>query len=392
MCGIEALSEENNLVIFIHGTFAPGAIWTRQNSPLFLEIQQSIPNSLVFPFGWSGKNNHKERLSASRELQVYIRHLNKLKPDAQIYLVAHSHGGNVALQALRDFKLQQLVKGLVCLATPYITISPRLTISSHIKGIGFASGSFLALLVVLLVDEKLGEFLEVVVGLLGIVLSVFSGVLIASFLRRVSIPQMRLIMSRLRPPLKISVPLLSISYKGDEAALWLRTVYLLMGANFVFADLFLMFFFLSFAALCFTLALALVPFIRYFLAPIAESIMEVVAPVFAVGLGLTAISWAAILGVSVSLFSRRWGYGGYLTGTSIFTKVSAKKTPQTKCPLFVVEGHAVEGMARIREKTGRRLWRLPGIVHSLAYQDPWAIKSITDWMLNRINEVKASNE
>jgi len=375
------------LVIFIHGTFAPGAAWTREDSPLYQAIQQVFPESPVVPFGWSGKNSHLERLAAATQLGAHIRSLKRLSPDVRIFLVAHSHGGNVALYALRDPSLQMMVDGLVCLATPYIDIAPRLAVRAHTAAMGIFSFFCLLGLTVSVVQEQWGEFLEVIAGLSGFLLSAFAGIRIARCLRETAMPRMREILVALRPPHIMSVPLLSIRYRSDEAAWWLRTLTFLMGIPFFLGDIAVLILLLVMLAFLGVFLLAVLPFIRYLLTPLAELLMEhVVGPLLGVSLVLAAVSWVAILASTIVGLSRFWGFGRNLSGTYVLTKVSANISPSTRCSCTEVEGDAKEGLGRIDGKAGRKPWLVPRVVHSLAYQDPWAIGLIIDWIQERMAE------
>src|SRR5712691_6963998 len=70
---------------------------------------------------WSGRNRHGARLEAARELR---RHVMKAGQEAaQHFVVAHSHGGNACLLALRDdADLSKRLSGIVCLSTPFLVV------------------------------------------------------------------------------------------------------------------------------------------------------------------------------------------------------------------------------------------------------------------------------
>jgi hypothetical protein len=51
--------------------------------------------------------------------------MKKMFPDATQVLIAHSHGGNVCLAALRDKDTRTAVQGLACLSTPFVNVRPR---------------------------------------------------------------------------------------------------------------------------------------------------------------------------------------------------------------------------------------------------------------------------
>jgi|RhiMetdeSRZDD1v2_1073273.scaffolds.fasta_scaffold548547_2 triacylglycerol esterase/lipase EstA (alpha/beta hydrolase family) len=51
-------------------------------------------------FRWSGANVHRQRLAAAEALYAEIRALLAASPTDELFLIAHSHGGNMALKAL----------------------------------------------------------------------------------------------------------------------------------------------------------------------------------------------------------------------------------------------------------------------------------------------------
>lgn len=59
-------------------------------------------------FAWSGENDHADRIKAARQLCDKLVNLSRQHPKARVHLVAHSHGGNVALKAI-EFYLNHLI-------------------------------------------------------------------------------------------------------------------------------------------------------------------------------------------------------------------------------------------------------------------------------------------
>ncbi|MBU0964910.1 MAG: hypothetical protein KKA54_00890 [Proteobacteria bacterium] len=117
-----------NSVTLIHGTYAKDAEWTHLNSPLANALRMRFGDKVKIEPAppWSGLNNVTARKKAKEEL---INHLHKLQDryrhKANYFVVAHSHGGNVALYAIRDAKLKYPV-GIACLATPFLVTDFRI--------------------------------------------------------------------------------------------------------------------------------------------------------------------------------------------------------------------------------------------------------------------------
>jgi hypothetical protein len=74
----------------------------------------------LVPFGWSGRNEAAARERAAGALRTHLAKLLTEHPHASHFLVAHSHGGSIAMYALQDVSLQQRLSGIVCLSTPFL--------------------------------------------------------------------------------------------------------------------------------------------------------------------------------------------------------------------------------------------------------------------------------
>src|SRR4051794_38938923 len=99
------------VVTLVHGTLLSGGQvgrghWTMPSSPLRDLLDLKIPGIQFEVFSWSGRNAHKDRIAAADSLKLQLRGQVQSFPDAVHVIIAHSHGGNVALFALRDIELQ----------------------------------------------------------------------------------------------------------------------------------------------------------------------------------------------------------------------------------------------------------------------------------------------
>lgn len=112
----------DDVVILVHGTFARGAPWTHADSLIAKAVQAELPFAKVVSFQWSGANSHSARIDAGSKL---ARFGNLLRDEGcqRIWIVSHSHGGNVALYALRDPLMRESVAGIVFLGTPFLQIT-----------------------------------------------------------------------------------------------------------------------------------------------------------------------------------------------------------------------------------------------------------------------------
>jgi len=112
------------VITLVHGTWARRARWTRPDSRLCRALREGLPHLLFERFIWSGSNSITSRESAARGLAEHLRRLVSRFPTANHYVIAHSHGGNIAMYALREDDLRDRV-GVVCLSTPFLHVRPR---------------------------------------------------------------------------------------------------------------------------------------------------------------------------------------------------------------------------------------------------------------------------
>ena len=124
------LSTDASLIIFlVHGTFAHGAAWTKPGSTFCTQLKRDLQalghEKIHFElFEWSGDNNHRARREAAVKLERALRASVRLQPQSDHFVVAHSHGGNIALRAVkrsRYFSGKEI--GVVTLATPFLKFS-----------------------------------------------------------------------------------------------------------------------------------------------------------------------------------------------------------------------------------------------------------------------------
>jgi hypothetical protein len=115
-----------SVVTLVHGTWATAAAWCSPQSKLCATIGRALGDETIFaPFTWSGKNSHRARTKAAVDLQQHIREIKQRHPRDEHFLVAHSHGGNVCLYALRDVEIHSCITGTITMSTPFIVCRRR---------------------------------------------------------------------------------------------------------------------------------------------------------------------------------------------------------------------------------------------------------------------------
>lgn len=147
---------ENNeiIIILVHGTFAPDAQWTGLDSQLVNVIGRELGTSVRFErFIWPGRllrgfnNSHSARLEAGRKLRDVLIRLEIERKPKRLFVIAHSHGGNVALYAARDTSEVRL-DAVVFLATPFITCFPRSLPDPFLQLVKIAAWTFLIMMLI----------------------------------------------------------------------------------------------------------------------------------------------------------------------------------------------------------------------------------------------------
>ena len=113
-------NDPENILILVHGTFARGAGWTLPNSGFYSSLIQAFDHNLmIYRHIWSGWNSLRARRIASETLEAKMGEMSKRFPQARLYLIGHSHGGNVILNSLSQSLISK-IGGVVCLATPVL--------------------------------------------------------------------------------------------------------------------------------------------------------------------------------------------------------------------------------------------------------------------------------
>src|SRR5687767_12520763 len=87
------------VISLVHGTFFPGAEWTRPGSTLREQLITKLsPHYVHFETPtWTGANTHDARLSDAADLAAHVHDVANRYPTHHHFLVCHSHAGNVAI-------------------------------------------------------------------------------------------------------------------------------------------------------------------------------------------------------------------------------------------------------------------------------------------------------
>jgi pimeloyl-ACP methyl ester carboxylesterase len=128
-----ALPKESPLVILVHGTWATKSLWAMPHPSVskfvsWIMKHVSIPLDNFRRLPWSGDNQVGARIEAAVRLREMIR-TELGKADRLVFIMAHSHGGNVVMNAIEGLtKEEQQSLRLVLMATPFLNNIQRFDI------------------------------------------------------------------------------------------------------------------------------------------------------------------------------------------------------------------------------------------------------------------------
>jgi pimeloyl-ACP methyl ester carboxylesterase len=385
----------SRVVVLVHGTFAREAEWIRPSSQFSVSLASSLGyGTEVRSFRWSGANSHSARLQAAEELRVFLHESLDSFPSSRHFLLAHSHGGNVVLYALRDLELKERIAGVVCMSTPFLNCSARSWTGWLPKAAVLTFFAVLMLLLVcgivpLLENESFLAFgsalpiwlqapLALCVLAAPLLLIEAAGFLWSKIFNE-AIPgllgaRQKLRVEALSQALTEAPPTLCTVIRLDEARLWLRWI----GHFSEIPDVFLMRIAGALTrwliALWLISGLAMVTLMKKASEDALENarVIWAVVPVLVLFGGAAVLLILPILSIVTSkvLRGQSFSYGEALFDNLVL-KVEAGKLPTGISP-----------SAELHEFRYREIeMRGGGLRHSLVYQSPVVVRQIAEWML-----------
>jgi hypothetical protein len=134
--------------------FLPKWLWFADGSEFRSRLTAALSkrglSAQIAPFLWSGANSVRERDKAARELLEHIRAKQSDYPSCTQVVIAHSHGGNVALRALDKLGVTRDEIFIATIATPFVEIfrtEPSPVETKRIEQMFLASGALLSALI-----------------------------------------------------------------------------------------------------------------------------------------------------------------------------------------------------------------------------------------------------
>ncbi len=113
---LNRIDDSGMLTIIIGGTHFNPQDWSYSHSPLTSEAQNHFNDPAVGFLYWSGGLSDTARIAGAEQLRKMIANY-QFAPGEQLNVIAHSHGGNVALAA-SQLELTHKIDNLITLGTP----------------------------------------------------------------------------------------------------------------------------------------------------------------------------------------------------------------------------------------------------------------------------------
>lgn len=209
------------VAFLIHGTWAPRAQWIQPGSALRSRVESALgPGRVRFePFAWSGRNRISARREATLRLRVEMERSLARWPGVAHYIIAHSHGGNIALSACDSAALANRVAGVICLSTPFLHARARnlgpisvIALSAAPAYLVLSIGQVVALAVPAAADAAAGLFAILALG---------AAVAAPRLFRRAAAHLQQAFVTTRMPPERVLI----IRTPGDEASAALSTAH-----------------------------------------------------------------------------------------------------------------------------------------------------------------------
>lgn len=400
-------------ITLIHGTGARGAPWTQDHSRLANALKAELDGAVTIErCDWSGWNTAGAREAGAGRLVAHLLAQGHKPLTERRFVVAHSHGGNIALYALRDPAAAAVVDGVVTLATPFLVarrrdLGPKGTENIVLALLVCAIASYLWL-----IDPRLthsfGGFGDLAVMMLFTFAVLLVGLLLFARWNRLA----EGVLASLRLAELPSRKLLIVRATGDEASAVL-----------------LFFQFLSFLAVrLFHSAINLYGALHRRFAAWSEhkialiavaiagflAIVGLVMLATALGLAITkGIAIAQVLLLSLLVVLPIFLLLGWVdTATGVFRFIASLALVPAALALAVfmlpidwrvaLANLLVDVTAEtappgswtmvqvVPERAEREQRAAPGLAHSIVYEDERALRAIVEWILQRAHDTDAA--
>jgi RHS repeat-associated protein len=132
---LNRFDDSGMLTIIVGGTGYDPHSWNYSHSPLTSEAQSHFQDPAVGFLYWSGGLSDRDRIAGAEQLRKMINNYS-FAPGEQLNIIAHSHGGNVALLAAQG-QLNHPIDNLITLGTPGVgEYAPNPNVPADWRNIG----------------------------------------------------------------------------------------------------------------------------------------------------------------------------------------------------------------------------------------------------------------
>jgi pimeloyl-ACP methyl ester carboxylesterase len=357
--------------VLVHGTFATEAPWTRPNSEMAKAVRESLGEGWVTQhFDWSGKNSYAERELAADELVKLVDSLVTDSKDAKLVIVAHSHGGNIAIRASQKFAHPERVCAIATLGTPVLQVELKKWALPSIYSISFLGWISMFLIVLFKwAHERQGFDVEFAVIATTALLVLLATLILHIQLKKAKVSATTISLVSYRPDTG-NVPLLLVRHGWDEANLWLVALLVPQfferileksSAHFIGKSLRRQ-----------IIWLVSIPLVFFLATGVPSSVIAYIFLLLAVPFILVIPVVAVIASV---LSAHRFGFGGRFSLKHLFINVSLARGLDNNGAQLEKFSGILGALRTARSDTGR--FATP---HSLGYSDPKAISKVARWL------------
>lgn len=357
------------VVYLVHGTYAQNAQWTLVDSRFSECLRKSLGQDIdIKVFSWDGLNSIDSRLLASEHLCKQLEALVDSRRCNQLYVVGHSHGGNIALQAISRMNNGEAVTGLVTLGTPFVRVKRKGWAPPFLLSIGFAIWPSLILATIVSIGAQIGSLAGIAITLL--VFPIFA-MRIYSALKRADARSRTFRSLPAGRGGAAVLPVLCVRHGGDEASFWLLVLSIPRVAERFFSSMGA-----SIVGDNYWRTIAKSVLLSFGIAALFA--FQISIPVLALLLMfliflIITLPLLSLIGTIIT--SHKFGFGGRTTLESFFIDMLLEPTPSVGEPLDVKFSGAL-GFIRSSSFWPFRL----ATPHSLGYTDPKAIDRACKWM------------
>lgn len=122
----EIVGSPDRVVTIVHGTYGRHAEWMQDGEPLPEALLDQLSGQTALRrFCWRGRNRHTDRAKAGADLEAELKELVETYPAAEHHVIAHSHGGNVAMYAVGNDDGALSDVRVTTLGTPFLSMVKR---------------------------------------------------------------------------------------------------------------------------------------------------------------------------------------------------------------------------------------------------------------------------